>query len=106
MGNSDNRVGVIHLAGHLICATEAEAERVRQALPLHLMLTQAEPGCLAFEVNKTDDPLIWHVSESFAGPAAIAAHQARTAASDWARETVGVKRDYQITELPYDSEGR
>jgi quinol monooxygenase YgiN len=99
-------MGVIRLEGHLICATAAEAAKVDKALPLHVMLTSAEPGCLDFVVSRTDDPLIWLVSESFADAAAFAAHQARTAASDWARETVGIKRDYQITEMPGDSEVR
>lgn len=89
---------MITLTGRLICATEAEAERVRSNLPRHIRLTQAEPGCVAFDAVPTDDPLIWQVDEAFTDRAAFEAHQARTKASDWARETAGIKRDFQICE--------
>ena len=87
----------VTLTGRLICTTEAEAAGVRAHLPEHIRLTSAEPGCLRFDVVQTDDPLLWQVDETFADRAAFDAHQARTRASRWARETVGIRRDFRIT---------
>ena len=89
----------VALTGHLRCATRAEADRVHAGLDTHLRLTRAEPGCLSFDVPPTDDPLVWQVAELFTDRAAFEAHQARAAASDWARLTAGIARDYQITEI-------
>ncbi|MFU8864108.1 MAG: putative quinol monooxygenase [Rhodobacterales bacterium] len=89
---------MIHLSGRLICQTHAEARRVVMALPDHLRLTRAEPGCVSFDVAPSDDPLIWEVSEVFTDGAAFAAHQARTKASDWAVQTAGITRDYTVTD--------
>ena len=87
-----------HLSGRLICASPSEAARVRAHLPEHTRLTRAEPGCVAFEVRPTEDPLVWALDEEFADRAAFEAHQARTGASDWARETAGITRDYRTWE--------
>ncbi|MEQ6247945.1 antibiotic biosynthesis monooxygenase [Sulfitobacter sp. HNIBRBA3233] len=89
----------VTLSGRLICATADEALRVRAALPAHIVLTRAEAGCISFEVTETDDPLVWNVSERFTGKAAFEAHQVRASASDWARETAGIKRDYVVDGL-------
>ncbi|APX11609.1 putative quinol monooxygenase [Tateyamaria omphalii] len=86
----------VTLNGFLRCASESEADRVRAALPEHVRLTRAEPGCVRFDVVPTDDPLVWTVSEAFTDPAAFKAHQARAAKSDWARDTAGIARDYTI----------
>jgi quinol monooxygenase YgiN len=53
---------------------------------------------VAFEVRPTEDPLVWALDEEFADRAAFEAHQARTGASDWARETAGITRDYRTWE--------
>lgn len=89
---------MIHLSGRLICQTHAEARRVVMALPDHLRLTRAEPGCVSFDVTPSDDPLIWEVSEVFTDSVAFAAHQAHTKASDWAAQTAGITRDYTVTD--------
>ena len=91
-------MGVIHLSGRLICASHAQARAVMMALPDHIRLSRAEPGCLAFDVTPTSDPLIWQVDERFADRGAFDAHQARTAQSDWAAQTAGIARDYTVTE--------
>ncbi|MDX5357057.1 MAG: antibiotic biosynthesis monooxygenase, partial [Rhodobacterales bacterium] len=70
---------------------------VRDHLPEHVALTHAEPGCLAFQVTPTDDPLVWKVAETFADQAAFEAHQRRTATSPWARATAGLRRDYTLS---------
>ncbi|MEX0310354.1 MAG: putative quinol monooxygenase [Tateyamaria sp.] len=90
----------VTLDGFLRCANDAEAERVRAALLEHIRLTRAEPGCIRFEVDPTDDPWVWHVSEAFVDPAAFEAHQARAQATSWATQTQGIARDYTITGMP------
>ena len=89
---------MIRLSGRLICQTHAQARAVMMALPDHIRLTRAEPGCLSFDVALSDNPLIWNVSEVFADRAAFEAHQARIAASDWGAQTAGIPRDYEITD--------
>ncbi|SFK64343.1 putative quinol monooxygenase [Shimia haliotis] len=71
---------------------------VRAALPDHVALTRAEPGCLSFEV--TPDATMsgrFNVSERFTDQTAFDAHQTRTKASDWAEVTKDIPRTYQIT---------
>ena len=92
-------MGEVTLNGTLTCVSDDEAARVRAALDTHVTLTRAETGCLSFEVIQTDDPMIWTVAERFTDAAAFQAHQTRAAASDWARETQGIARDYTITGL-------
>jgi Uncharacterized conserved protein len=91
--------GKVALSGKLICASADEARLIRQFLPEHVRLTRLEPGCLSFEVTETDDPLVWLVEELFADAAAFEAHQVRTKASEWARETAAIRRDYSIRTL-------
>ncbi len=86
----------ITLSGSLRCADETEAALVRAHLPAHLALTRAEPGCLAFDVDPTDDPLVWRVEERFTDEPAFDAHQRRVAASAWGAATVGIERRYEI----------
>jgi len=89
--------GRLHVTGTLTCATAADAALVRAHLPEHIRLSRAEPGCLTFNVDPTDDPLVWRLDESFADRAAFRAHQARTHASDWFRATAHLKRDFRVT---------
>lgn len=91
--------GKVALSGKLVCASSDEADLVRQFLPEHIRLTRQEPGCLSFEVTETDDPLVWRVEELFADAAAFDAHQARTRASEWARETAAIRREYALRTL-------
>lgn len=87
------------LSGFLICRTLEEADRTAALLPEHIRLTRAEPGCLRFEVWRSQaDPCRFAVSEAFIDRAAFAAHQARVAGTDWARATKGIPRDYVISE--------
>ncbi len=91
-------MGVI-LTGFVRCENDAQAAKVRAFVDEHIRLTRAEPGCVSFEVKPTDDPLVWFVSEEFVDSAAFEAHQARTKASDWAVETAGIPREYNVTGL-------
>jgi quinol monooxygenase YgiN len=85
----------VTLTGWLRCKDAAERAAVILHLPDHLRLSLAEPGCLAFAVEPTEDPLVWRVSESFVDAAAFDAHQARTRASDWFAATGGIRLEFQ-----------
>ena len=75
-------------------------EAVLAALPEHIRLSRAEPGCLEFNVAPDGTvPFRLSVSERFAGKAAFEAHQARLAGSDWAAATKGLPRHYRIREV-------
>ena len=88
--------GKLYLDGYLVVPPERIAA-VTQALPAHIALTRAEPGCLAFEVTPSpDNPGHFLVSEIFADRAAFDAHQARATASAWADVTAGLSRHYTI----------
>ncbi|MBA8794614.1 quinol monooxygenase YgiN [Friedmanniella endophytica] len=89
----------VHLTGRLICADEHQTALVRRLLAEHVALTRAEPGCLAFAVDPTDNPRVWRVEETFADAAAFRAHQQRIAGSVWGRETAGIARDYEVSGL-------
>ena len=73
-------------------------QAVLDALPDHVALTLAEPGCQRFEV--TPDPQQPHrlqVREGFSDRAAYQAHQKRSRASRWGKLTRDFPRSYQIT---------
>lgn len=87
----------VTLTGTLTAGAEAPA--VRAALPEHIRLSRAEPGCLQFDV--TEEPGgVFRITERFADRAAFDAHQARTRASDWWRITAHLPRNYTLTETP------
>ncbi|KMK66888.1 putative quinol monooxygenase [Puniceibacterium sp. IMCC21224] len=86
----------IYLTGTLTCPDEDIAV-VRAALPDHIRLTRAEPGCLSFDIIETV-PGTYKVDEIFANRAAFEAHQTRTRASDWYRITGQMARDFAVTE--------
>jgi len=89
---------MLSLTGRLICASEAQVARVRAHVAEHIRLTQAEPGCVSFSVVQTEDPMVWQVDEAFTDRAAFEAHQTRTASSEWAQATQGIKRDFTLDE--------
>lgn len=93
----------VALKGRLVCADSDEAALVLQHLPRHIELTHAEAGCLRFDVEPTDDPLVWEVSERFVDQDAFDAHQARVRASEWGRGTSHIARDYVIEVVADDS---
>ncbi len=81
----------ITLKGVLRC-TPAQADIVRRALPEHIRLSRTEPGCELFEITETE-PGVFRVEERFTDADALSAHQARTRASDWWRQTHEFPRD-------------
>lgn len=86
----------VYLDGYLEVPPDRIAA-VRAALPEHIRLTRAEPGCLRFEVTQsTDDPTRFVVSEIFADQPAFEAHQQRAKTSAWAEITAGLPRHYSV----------
>ncbi|WP_171099426.1 putative quinol monooxygenase [Ruegeria sp. HKCCD7255] len=89
--------GKVYLTGHILVPAD-RVEAVRAALPEHIELTRAEPGCLSFEVvEDADNPGQFNVSEVFENQAAFEAHQRRAQASPWFKVTEGIPRDFKIT---------
>ncbi|WP_297771653.1 antibiotic biosynthesis monooxygenase [uncultured Roseovarius sp.] len=84
---------MIRLTGTMRCAPD-EAEAVRSALPEHIRLTRAEPGCIAFEISETA-PGVFTVRELFADASAFEIHQDRTPSSDWWKITGHMTRDFR-----------
>ena len=73
---------------------------VLAALPEHIRLSRAEPGCLSFDVTESAEvPGRLLVSETFATPEDFRAHQTRLAATPWAEVTRGLARHYTVTGL-------
>ena len=89
---------MIRVTGQLICATPQDAAIVTALLPEHIRLSRAEPGCLTFNVDPTDDPLVWQLDESFADKAAFKAHGDRMRSSAWFTATAGLARNFQVRE--------
>lgn len=89
----------VRLSGYLKCKDSAEAALVSEYLPEHLALTRAEPGCISFQVTRSDNPLVWTVDEHFASSDAFRAHQARVVASVWGSMTSAIERDYTVVGL-------
>ncbi len=86
----------IHLHGLLICPDPQVAAIVAAHLPQHIELTRAEPGCISFAVDATEDPWVWSVDEEFEDAASFRAHQERVRDSDWGRATAAIERDYTV----------
>ncbi|MEM9844900.1 MAG: antibiotic biosynthesis monooxygenase [Pseudomonadota bacterium] len=84
------------MKGHLRCGPE-DARIVRAALPDHIRLSRAEPGCEHFEVEERE-PGVFSVEERFEDDAALLAHQTRTRASEWWRKTGHIPRDIRRTD--------
>lgn len=89
---------MIRVTGTLTCATAAQADTVRAYLPDHIRLSREEPGCLTFNVEATENPLVWRLDESFVDRAAFQAHQTRTRASAWFQATADLTRDFVVSE--------
>jgi quinol monooxygenase YgiN len=90
---------MIRLRGQLICMTEDEALAVRTHLPDRLSLTRAEPGCLTFDIDPTDDPMVFEVMETFRTRDDFNAHQTRTRTSAWFQATRSILRDFRVEEV-------
>ncbi len=88
--------GAVSLTGHIDVPAE-RMEEIQSALAIHIALTREEPGCLSFDVTPCPDVKgRFLVSETFVDQQSFDAHQTRTKASDWARVSAGIPRDYSI----------
>ena len=89
----------IQLIGHIDVPADRLAE-VSIALLEHIRLTRAETGCISFDVSPSPDVAgRFEVAEVFTDRATFDAHQVRTRASEWAKVTKDIPRQYQIEEV-------
>lgn len=87
---------MVYLNGHIDVPKDRIAA-VEAALPKHIELTRAEPGCVSFEVvPSTQIEGRFKVAEMFVDQVAFDAHQTRTKASAWSKVTEGISREYDI----------
>ena len=94
MSEEDKR---IYLNGYIDVPAERISD-VSKALPIHIELTLAEPGCISFEVTpSTTVGGRFNVAEVFENQAAFEAHQERNRSSNWFKTTEGIPREYSIT---------
>lgn len=93
----NNNYAVKILLNGYIDVPDNRLEAVKSALPQHVSLTQAEPGCISFEVVLHETIRgRFIISEVFVDQAAFEAHQVRTKNSDWFKTTEGIPREYSI----------
>ncbi|HHL42775.1 MAG TPA: antibiotic biosynthesis monooxygenase [Hellea balneolensis] len=86
----------IVLTGY-VTIPENELSAISEAIPQHVRLTRAEPGCLEFKIAPHEnDPCRFSVYERFVDQAAFDFHQDRTRNSEWAKLTKNMKRYYNI----------
>lgn len=87
-------MGKVLLTGTMRCDAD-EVETVLALMDKHVRLSQAEPGCLQFELWQDElDPRSFHVSEVFRSERDFEAHQDRAHSSDWGRVTRHMPRDF------------
>jgi len=99
MHRQRDRILKIQLTGNIDVPADCLAE-VSAALPEHIRLTRAETGCISFNVTPSPDVAgRFDIAEVFTDRAAFDAHQVRTKASDWAKLTKDIPRQYQIEEV-------
>ena len=89
---------MIRLTGTLTCASPDDLKIVETYLPDHIRLSRAEPGCIAFNVTQTVDPLVWVLDETYTDRTAFEAHQTRNRASVWWAMSQKIIRDFDISE--------
>ncbi|MGP9805690.1 GNAT family N-acetyltransferase [Paracoccus sp. NSM] len=89
----------VALHGRLICRNAADMMTALDLLPAHVTASRAEPGCLLFRIEQSDNPMEWSLAEIFADAAAFTAHQTRTAASLWGQLSRDMGRDFHRHEV-------
>ena len=89
--------GTVTLTGYIDVPPD-RMDDIQAALPAHISLTRAEPGCLSFDVSPCPEVKgRFLVSEAFVDQQAFDAHQIRARASDWAKVSDGIAREYSIS---------
>ena len=87
----------VTLQGYVI-APKSDLSGVLQALPEHIRLTRAEPGCIVFRVEQdTTNPLRFSVYEEFESRAAFEAHQARIVGTNWEKASKNLTKFYELS---------
>jgi len=87
-------MGKVLLTGTMRCDAD-EIDAVLSLMAKHVRLSQAESGCLSFELWQDElDPCSFHVNEVFRSERDFEAHQERTHSSDWGRVTRHMPRDF------------
>ncbi|MFK8043422.1 putative quinol monooxygenase [Congregibacter sp.] len=77
---------------------KSDLEGILTELPKHIVLTQAEPGCVEFRViQRINEPCVFDVYEEFESADAFDAHQSRLRDSTWANVTHRAQRHYQVS---------
>ena len=88
----------VTLEGHIIVPVQ-DLKSVVEALPEHIKLTHAEPGCIRFHVQQSSSkPHRFDVYEEFIDREAFEYHQQRVKQSHWGAITSDVIRHYQVSE--------
>ena len=83
-----------------IMVPDTDLETVYEELETHTQLTNAEEGCLVFEIlQDQSNPNRFDVYEEFADEQSFLQHQERARESKWGAATLNVQRHYQITGL-------
>jgi quinol monooxygenase YgiN len=83
-----------------ILVPQSELELVQEALLIHTVLTQNEPGCIVFKVDQClNDRCKFYVHEEFDSEESFHRHQSRAHASRWGEVTKGVQRHYTVTRV-------
>ncbi|MDS9468421.1 GNAT family N-acetyltransferase [Paracoccus sp. MBLB3053] len=90
---------LVALSGHLTCQDMTQMLLALDLLPDHVASSRAEPGNLRFDLSQTEDPLVWRLDELFSDVEAFAAHQSRTAQSEWGKRSQDLGRDFIRAEV-------
>ncbi|SNT71645.1 GNAT family N-acetyltransferase [Paracoccus seriniphilus] len=93
------RAPLLALNGKITCAETAQMLTALSLLPDHMALSRQEPGCLRFDIWQDEDPMVWNITELFTDQQAFAAHQSRTADSEWGRNSTEMQRDFTSKEV-------
>jgi len=90
-------MGAVILSGYVL-TTKPDLPKILAALPEHIRLTRAEPGCIVFSVTQDDDnPLRFDVYEEFESKEDFAKHQARIVGTNWSEASKSLEKFYEIS---------
>ncbi|MEJ2741180.1 MAG: antibiotic biosynthesis monooxygenase [Gammaproteobacteria bacterium] len=98
MHQKGETLGIVTLRGYIV-VPDQDLAAVIAALPKHIENTNAESGCVQFQVSPDkENRNRFNVFEKFKDKKAFEYHQQRTAGSHWAVASARAKRHYEITE--------
>lgn len=89
----------VTLSGHIL-VPESELAEIRKLLGTHTKLSQAEEGCLTFDVTEHSTEIgRFDVYEEFSSTPAFEFHQKRVHESEWGARTKNAQRFYTVQGL-------